>query len=560
MAVKAVQIERTSEDFFRAIFGDIPEGTSLCVWCLDKKSRWFNSIPPQTKINALVQQGQNVYFGLALGPEGLPAKRRILASEARGIGCLWADVDFGTEGHKKKVPPTQAEAIALVNDMPLPPSMVVHSGNGLHVYWIFKEPWVFESEDERIRAEELSEGWSFLLRSKAQAKGWTLDSTFDLARVLRVPGTVNLKDPKNPKPVSIIQQNDTRYNPEEFGEYMPTIPQEEKRIGIREARIDGLVLRSDAAYPVDKFEAMMENNEKFAATWTHKRRGLKDTSASGWDLSIALFAGHAGWSPQEICNLLISHRRKYDYDLKLHRPDYYSNTVARAMEASKHDRSISQLEEALSSENAPKPGETQEQARTRNLAIISETFGVKLTGIKKFTSDPPEYSLETERGNITLKGVDKLVSQTQFRYVMAAACGIAIRNYKADEWRVLVQTLLNCCEEMDVGDSGSESGEMRMILFDYLQDSKIQNKEQAVKRRTPFVMDNKIHVFGLSLQTWMRTKLMGGKGLKEIGRQLTQAGAKACRLHATINGMKTTIYVWALPDEYRGFIPEKEEA
>jgi hypothetical protein len=559
MAVSVVNMERTSEEFLRTIFGDIPEGTSLCIWCLDKKSRWFNAIPPQGKINALVKQGQNVYFGLALGPDGLPSKRRISATEAKCIGCLWADVDFGTEGHKKKVPPTFDDALALVKEMPLEPSIVVHSGNGLHVYWVFKEPWVFADEDERIQAEDLSERWSYLLRSKATAKEWTLDSTFDLARVLRVPGTMNLKDPKNPKPVSIISESEARYNPDDFMQFLPEIPTTEKKIGIREARIDGLVLRSDAAYPVDKFEALSENNEKFAATWTHKRRGLKDTSASGWDLSLALFAAHAGWSPQDICNLLICHRRKYEYDLKLHRPDYYSSTVARAIEASKHDRAISQLSETLASEHAERPDETPEQRRERSLNIVSDTFGVKVTGIKKFNSDPPEYSLSTERGVITLKGVDKLVSQTQFRYVMAAACGVAIRNYKSEEWRLLVQTLLNCCEEVDVGDMGSEAGEMKMLVFDYLQDTKITDKEIAVKRRTPFENKGRINIYALHLQTWMRTKLFTNKGLKEIGRQLTQMGAEANRVPATINGIKTTIYVWSLPEDFNGFIPKREE-
>jgi hypothetical protein len=50
---------------------------------------------------------------------------------------------------------------------------------------------------------------------------WEVDSTFDLARVLRVAGTYNRNVPDHPKLVEIIEAHpDCRYNPSDFNEHL----------------------------------------------------------------------------------------------------------------------------------------------------------------------------------------------------------------------------------------------------------------------------------------------------------------------------------------------------
>jgi hypothetical protein len=56
------------------------------------------------------------------------------------------------------------------------------------------------------------------MKAKAEKHKWEIDSTFDLARVLRLPGTFNRK--QAPEPVRVIQENDNRYNPYDFEEYL----------------------------------------------------------------------------------------------------------------------------------------------------------------------------------------------------------------------------------------------------------------------------------------------------------------------------------------------------
>ena len=59
----------------------------------------------------------------------------------------------------------------------------------------------------------------------------------------------------------------------------------------------------------------MENDQKFKRSWEHRRPDMQDPSASGYDQSLANIALAAGWSDQEIANLMIAHRRKYGEDL-----------------------------------------------------------------------------------------------------------------------------------------------------------------------------------------------------------------------------------------------------
>ena len=103
-----------------------------------------------------------------------------------------------------RYPPTILDADAakeLLATIEIKPTVLVHSGHGLQAYWLFKEFWLFESEDDRKRAKSLVTRWQAMLRAAAQRREWTVDPTADLVRVLRVPGTLNRKLADAIKPV-----------------------------------------------------------------------------------------------------------------------------------------------------------------------------------------------------------------------------------------------------------------------------------------------------------------------------------------------------------------------
>ena len=92
----------------------------------------------------------------------------------------------------------------------LQPTLVVRSGYGLHAYWLFEAPLDIRDPDAREAAGELVAGWQRRMKQEAEALGFTLDATHDLARVFRPAGTFNTKGGE-PVPVTLMDDGGPRY-------------------------------------------------------------------------------------------------------------------------------------------------------------------------------------------------------------------------------------------------------------------------------------------------------------------------------------------------------------
>lgn len=117
----------------------------------------------------------NVHMGVCLKREKWAKNSRGTKKNALSSMCVWADVDF-------KITPRE-EALKLVSEFPFRPSIVVKSGGGAHLYWLLKEPAV--GTDLHNRIEGINKAIVRVLKADPQST--------DLARVLRVPGTLNIK-------------------------------------------------------------------------------------------------------------------------------------------------------------------------------------------------------------------------------------------------------------------------------------------------------------------------------------------------------------------------------
>lgn len=118
----------------------------------------------------------NVYFGVCLRSEaGAGTKDKIAL-----IPCVWCDIDF------KDIP--RNDARDLVQSFPLVPSAIVRTGGGVHCYWFLKEPL---TREDAAKVEDINHRIAEYLHGDHAA--------CDAARILRWPGTVNLKyDPPRP--------------------------------------------------------------------------------------------------------------------------------------------------------------------------------------------------------------------------------------------------------------------------------------------------------------------------------------------------------------------------
>lgn len=124
------------------------------------------------------------------------------------------DIDIRSDAHKGDPSLLAADFDEAKSFLPFTPSLIIHSGYGLHAYYIFDIPIKITDENR----EEIKRRNNLLLDVVRQrANGKKIDGVGDLPRVLRTPGTSNYKLGKDNAPLChIVEDADLRFSPDEL--------------------------------------------------------------------------------------------------------------------------------------------------------------------------------------------------------------------------------------------------------------------------------------------------------------------------------------------------------
>ena len=527
--------------FLRELWGDPPPGQVL-VWMLpQKRSTWYFKLDGvAAQLEGYADRDIYTGVGIAASDAKVTSATRTTLANVAGIPGLWADIDVAGPAHKKpNLPPTEEDARGLLGKLPFAPTILVHSGHGLQAWWLFSSPWMFQSEEERYQAQALARWWHGKLAALFHEKGWTLDATHDLARVMRLPGTYNNKAER--VPVTVLSSDGPRVSVQELLDLVPMT--EEKVVEqICMPVVGEIILSPDADPPVLKLLSLMENDQKFKRSWEHRRPDLTDQSASGYDQSLANIALAAGWSDQEIANLMIAHRRKYGEDLKL-REDYYQRTIGRAKEPIVGVRAQKALEDLLDDD-------ADQEATLEGLSTV---FGVKIARFIRWSSNDgePSFDLEIEAcETVHIDSVAGITSQRRFCDHVLAATGLVLSTCKPKEWGKRVQALFNAREDRDTGDETShESYALKLLdeYFDY-SNSSADSREKGLAQRKHWVEDGHHYFFLQSFLKWAGVQHNMRYTAKELGRIFRVHEGDNQRIHAeNKDGSPSTRSVWRLP-------------
>ena len=527
--------------FLRELWGDPPPGQVL-VWMLpQKRSTWY------FKLDGVAAQlegyaDRDIYTGVGIAaPDAkLTSKTRVTSANVAGIPGLWADIDVAGPVHKKpNLPPTIEAAKEVLERLPFAPTILVHSGHGLQAWWLFEEPWIFQGEEERYQAQALARWWHGQLATLFDEREWTLDATHDLARVMRLPGTYNNKAER--VPVTVLSSDGPRVSVQELLDLVPMT--EEKVVEqICMPVVGEIILSPDADPPVLKLLSLMENDQKFKRSWEHRRPDFHDQSASIYDQSLASLAVGAGWTDQEVGNLIIAHRRKYGEDLKL-REDYYHRTIRTAKEPMVGAKAQRALEELLD--------EDADQEAT--LEGLSSVFGVKIARFIRWSCDDGEPSFELEIEGcetVRFESVAGITSHKRFCDHVLAATGLVLPPCKPKEWGKRIQALFNIREERDLGDETSPESYCFRLLTQYLNysSSGADSREKGLSQRKHWVEDGYRYFFIDSFIRWVSIQHNMRYTAKELGKILKKRDGVNQRWNTqTHDARHTTVSVWMLP-------------
>lgn len=196
------QNQNQVEDYLSVVHAYTPREAYIGLTSIANReptTYWFENTPDgHTKmcnvVASLTNSGKlNVYLRVTPVAEAIHEGRGT-EEDSLGSSVLWAEIDNIEVD----------DALLFLNNSVRPPTMVVNSGTGVHCFWQLTE---FSKDVPGIKARnKYLTSW---LRRELASTLAKSDSIYDTARILRVPGTPNVKyDP--PRSTGIVWYDPTK--------------------------------------------------------------------------------------------------------------------------------------------------------------------------------------------------------------------------------------------------------------------------------------------------------------------------------------------------------------
>jgi hypothetical protein len=176
--------------------GDAPQG-----WQFFTRQRRFFPVDAEGRRRAVahalrVSEVLETFFGVL--PRNNDSKGR--QEDVPTAGVVWADVDAGNGTPEDCI--HQVVKVVRAGRIPAP-NFVVRSGEGCHNYWRLREPVHLPDRADRDRFKALL--GRIVKTIGGESPGVHADSSrADVASILRLPDTQNLKREAEPRPVELI--------------------------------------------------------------------------------------------------------------------------------------------------------------------------------------------------------------------------------------------------------------------------------------------------------------------------------------------------------------------
>lgn len=190
------------KEFLASVLPSLQDNEQYCVLGIktikDKDSirqLFVDSIDSLSDMSdKLVSQRFNVFFSLASYSKNLNKR---ISKNAINLKSFFIDLDCGLGKPFKDLPEGLIALKKFTKETGLPVPTIIKSGRGAHIYWTLEEP--IDKDKWKQHADKL--------KRLCVQYDFSVDAnvTGDISRILRVPETLHLKDPRNPIPVEILK-------------------------------------------------------------------------------------------------------------------------------------------------------------------------------------------------------------------------------------------------------------------------------------------------------------------------------------------------------------------
>lgn len=268
------------------------------------------------QIAAWQEQGYNAYY--------FPNYPSVYATDETGHGefvngalvdtftAVFVDLDM--KDYKSPVKDrahdfeTKDQFVEYLNEFELKPSRIVDSGGGIHAYWYVNDldPMGWLRIQRRLRRRFTSD--------PAVAK---------LSQLMRIPNTINWKDPENPRLAAILEESGIEYTAEDLDKALPSLlPEDEDYCQAHYNKTYGLQekLNVDEDLPAKWFKFAKKGTEPHDLFYTQQQ----DRSTSDFRLTALLHQG--GFTKEEAISVIMN-TNKASTRSGIHRYNYAADMV-----------------------------------------------------------------------------------------------------------------------------------------------------------------------------------------------------------------------------------------
>lgn len=565
-----------TREFLETLFSDKPDNSYITIFTLpNQKSKFFQEIDQAaTYVQRINNQQQHIYFGTNLQGE-IKLQGRGKANDSIGTVCFYTDVDMECPSAHMKcdLPKDEADANSILKGFGWDPSLVVRSGYGLHVYWIFREPWIFQDDIEREKYHRLLIRLQATIRERAHKKGWTLDYTNDLARILRVPGTWNIKVPEHPVEVTVAESSGLRYNPDDIEPFLidetsikksQSLPAE-----IKSQIQNGIVLNAAAEAPAKKLEQLLDVNWDFKSSWNASRAEFQG-DASRFAQSIANYAAQANWTDQEITDAMIHWYRinlnnqnflnrpePISMD-KIMRPTKIATTIGKARAAAIEIATKEYIEDVAPAEDSGM-GNIVDSDGSKARTFLRGVLKFDIISIKKYiqsADNEPFYEVKVkyrdEVRTATFKDAEHFFNQTRFRYRISGIINTVPKSLAKDAWERVTEAFKKIMEEVSVVSSSiTIEGKVGGWLVQYLEKKPNFDIIRGHATGSPFLHKGHWYIFSKPFSDWTYQNKGALEGAEKTNTDLKRIGAtnQVVDYKNPETKKRTQFHAWKIPHE-----------
>jgi len=473
-------------EFLSAVWGD-REGVAELTYISDKTISFGFTYPKS--LDAVLTSAKNhngktnCYFGVCLRK---PETRigyfdgnghRGKEVDALSSTCVWADIDFKVvqEDHARK----------LLKEFPLKPSIVVKSGGGIHVYWLFKE--AVDGEDLR-RVKAVNKALHAALKCDRQ--------TVDLARVLRVPDTLNMKyTPPRPCEISWWKP-EVRYSLDDFEKILAVDEEKTEDHGKQPAHVQ-IDLPDDVRQKIEPL--------------------LKELWIEGWRHRMALYVAgvfaHAGFSETAAKAVItnVSNAADGDTDKRLKDvEDTYKNFTEQ-----KKVGGAGLLEKMVREEFPPLVSGNATKIYNEVLRHIKKASPKKgrsnfhIEKVLKFDSRPAKYRIIIRMDDGTQVNVDTPNTDSYLNFRIFKLLAFEQANQllasKSVNWETMISNATESMEIRPAPEEASPSGAFMLTLTEFIEDKR-EDADQGMLKAFPGYDEKEIYFRFSALRATIRER------------------------------------------------------